>query len=70
MTTSQIEDGPLESVQRSWVLERLDAIRRFEGEIGSDYEHVAGLAESVLQGFRKATTVLEYLQCTVLGYLG
>ena len=61
-TMSEFEDSMLESVQRSWILERLKAIRRYQREIGVDYEHVAGSAASVVQDFLNGTPVPEHVR--------
>jgi hypothetical protein len=62
MIISELDSDLLGGVQRSWVLERLEAIRRYEKEIGAEYEYMARLAASVYQDFLRATPVPEYLR--------
>ena len=62
MTMSELDDDVLKSVQRSWVRERLEAIRRFEREVGADYEYLARFAVRVYQDFLHGTPVPEYLR--------
>ena len=61
-TISELDNDMLEGVQRSWVLERLEAIRRYEKEIGAEYEYVARLAAKVYQDSLRTTPVPEYLR--------
>ena len=60
---SLLEDELLGAVQRSWVLERLRAIRAYEKDVmGAGYGHVPALAEGVLRDWRKVTLVPEYVR--------
>ena len=61
MMISEFGNCVLESEQGSWVLKRLRATRRYKREIGADYEHVAGLAASVLQDFLNGTPVPKHV---------
>ena len=62
MTMSELDDDLLAGIQRSWILERLKAIRRYEKENGADYEHVANVVAKVYWDFLHGTSVPEYLR--------
>ena len=58
---SAFDDALLDGVQRSWVLARIHAIRRFEKEIGADLEEIARLTEIVYGNYRRGAAVPDYL---------
>ena len=41
MTMQELDDDILNGVQRSWSVERLEAIRRYEKETAINYKHMA-----------------------------
>lgn len=61
ITMSEFDNDVLSSVQRSWVLERLKAVRRYEKEIGTDFESVVNLVVGVYQDYQRGTPVPEHL---------
>lgn len=61
LTVSSFDDGLFNGVQRSWVLERREAIDRFRKKIGTDEEHVASDIASALKAYDQGTPIPEYL---------
>lgn len=58
---SEIDDDLFKGIQRSWVRERLEALRRYREEIRADPEYLARLAVQVHKDYRKGRTVPKYL---------
>lgn len=62
MTISELDSDLLGGIQRSWVLERREVLRRYDQEIGAEYEYMARLAASVYHDFLHGSRVPEYLR--------
>ena len=60
-TMSELDDDTLNSVQRSWVVERREAIRRYERQTETDRESIVNLIMDTDQAYRHATRVPEFL---------
>ncbi|KAL8764935.1 MAG: hypothetical protein Q9209_007809 [Squamulea sp. 1 TL-2023] len=59
---SELDSEMLASVQRSWVIERLRALKRYGKEIGAEEENIASLAKEVMRKFKRGTKVPEFLE--------
>ncbi|KAL8997906.1 MAG: hypothetical protein Q9188_006208 [Gyalolechia gomerana] len=58
---SALDDTLLGGVQRSWVRERADAVRRFQREAHADHEYVASRASSVYTSYKRGNRVPGYV---------
>ncbi|KAI4167806.1 MAG: hypothetical protein LQ343_006914 [Gyalolechia ehrenbergii] len=58
---SALDNALLEGVQRSWVRERADAVRRFQKEARADHEYVASRASSVYTSYKRGNPVPGYV---------
>ena len=55
MAMSELDNDLLIGVQRSWVLERLNAIKRYGKSIGIDYDYVAQFSVRVYRDYVRGT---------------
>ncbi|KAL9009884.1 MAG: hypothetical protein Q9180_009355, partial [Flavoplaca navasiana] len=58
---AKFDDGVIYGTQRSWVMERMEAQRRYKLEIGAHYEHLADVAIQALEMHERGRQIPEYL---------
>ncbi|KAL8977948.1 MAG: hypothetical protein Q9205_006358 [Flavoplaca limonia] len=58
---ANFDDGLIDGTQRSWVMERMEAQRRYELEVGANHEHLADVAIKALEMHERGRQIPEHL---------
>lgn len=58
---AKFDDGLIYGTRRSWVMERIEAQRRYELEIGADYERLADVAIRALEMHERGRQIPDHL---------
>ncbi|KAL8836709.1 MAG: hypothetical protein Q9176_006130 [Flavoplaca citrina] len=58
---ANFDDGLIDGTQRSWVMERMEAQRRYELEIEANHEHLADVAIKALEMHERGRQIPEHL---------